>query len=195
MSKLFDEAVISHKKYIENFTSFTEEEWMPYYNTLSLKSLSSGEIFCEEGQDFRFASFVHKGLFESFYLTKDGKKFIKKFYWEGQPMAPYHSLLTNTPSNITIKAIEPSTVLIANYDDIIKTHEIPVWARVGRMIAEKELVEREEREKDLLISDAKTRFLNFKEKFPHLIDRVPQKMIAEYLGISPVSLSRLKNQK
>jgi CRP-like cAMP-binding protein len=140
--------------------------------------------------------FLIRGLVKKFYLTEDGKEFIKEFVWEGQTMTPYASLLRNVPATYTMEALEETEVLTIDYaivDELIRTN--PRWTLIGKALADYHFLNREDREMELLKYSAPERYAIFRRRFPHLLGRLKKQDIAAYLGITPVSLSRLEAAK
>jgi CRP-like cAMP-binding protein len=138
--------------------------------------------------------FLLRGLVKKFYLTEDGKEYIKEFSWEGQLTTPYASLLQKIPATYTQQALEETEILSIDYGVIEKLLATnPRWLVVGKALADYHFVNRETREMELLKFSAPERYALFRRRFPHLLDRLKKQDIAAYLGITPVSLSRLES--
>ena len=147
----------------------------------------------KEGEDYRKVTFILRGLVKKFYLTEDGKEFIKEFTWENQITTPYAAILRNIPATYTMETLEETTVLTIDYaavDELIRTN--PRWTMLGKAFADLHFLHREEREMELLKYSAPERYAIFRRRFPHLLGRLKKQDIAAYLGITPVSLSRLE---
>jgi CRP-like cAMP-binding protein len=137
--------------------------------------------------------FVEKGLFRLFYTDRNGKDFTKNFKSAGQFMAAKASLLLRSPSKLSIQALEDSTVLCFDYDDVLQMAEHSFrWQCLLRKAADADYLEKEKRESDLLFYDAKERYLNFIKERPDWENRIQQRYIASYLGMSPETLSRIR---
>lgn len=187
--------VANEKILQKNLTSIAPipaEEWLRLSSCLRKVTLASGEYFVKAGDKAHHIGFVVRGLLKKFYRTDEGQEFIKDFSVEASLVTSYSSLLQSTPSRLNIQATENTELLVIPYADFIAMYQFHVcWQELGRKIAENLFIEREQREWELLIFPAKARYEMFKERYPNLLGRVPQYEIASYLGISPISLSRL----
>lgn len=176
--------------------SIPDSEWEYLRRGLSYRDLSAGEYLLRAGDVPLEIGFVLSGLLEKFYETADGHSFIKDFSLKLRLVTAYSSLLLAKPAHLNIRAIEDSRLLMisfSHFQALYKRHSC--WQELGRKIAEALFIEREQRESELLMLKAEERLDLFMNKFPDLIQRIPQYSIASYLGISPVSLSRLIGKK
>jgi CRP-like cAMP-binding protein len=136
---------------------------------------------------------VVSGLLRLYYIDANGNEFIKSFCVENEIVAAYSALLLHEPSRLFIQALEPSTLLVADfaeYQAVSAQHAC--WQMVNSRIAETLFIKKEKREAALLLDDAETRYRAFLAEYPQLEQRVKQHHIASYLGITPVSLSRIR---
>ena len=102
-------------------------------------------------------------------------------------------MITQTPSTLTVEALVPSTLITLSRtvsQQLFDRHH--GWERVGRRIAELQFIERELREHELLCLTPLQRYEKFRRERPQLLNIIPQYLIASYLGITPVSLSRIR---
>ena len=153
----------------------------------------SGGYFLRASETSRKVGFVTKGLFRIFYTDFEGKEYTKNFKSSGQFIGALASLLLNVPSRLSIAALENSTVLCFDYDKILQIAEHSLsWQRLLRKITEIDYLEKEQRESDLLFYNAKERYQNFIMEHPNWDNRIQQRYIASYLGISPETLSRIR---
>ncbi|MBC8161210.1 MAG: Crp/Fnr family transcriptional regulator [Roseiflexaceae bacterium] len=137
--------------------------------------------------------FVVSGLLRLFYLDTAGNEFTKSFCDTNDLVSAYSALLLGTPSRLFIDALEDTTLLVAEYSDYqALSAQHPCWARVNQKRAELLFIKKEQRESALLLDDAQTRYQQFLSEYPDLDRRVKQHHIASYLGITPVSLSRIR---
>lgn len=137
--------------------------------------------------------FVHRGLLRFYYVGDDGVESNKAFVAEGEFAAPLAAFQLGLPVTYGVQALEPTAFLAANYTQFVALFDAaPAFDRLGRKLAEHLLVRKERRTRSFLQQDAGERYRDFAQEHPALIERVPQYQIASYLGISEVSLSRLK---
>ena len=148
-------------------------------------SVKKGEILQRSGEINTKIYRVKSGLLRSYYLDSDGKKHIFMFAPEGWTIAD--TVSPDQPSDLFIDAIENSTVLIYK-KDIDKEQK-----NVGKLV--KRLYVLQRRIIMLMSTPAIDRYDHFIKTYPNITQRVPQKMIASYLGITPEALSKLKRMR
>lgn len=168
-------------------------EWEFLADRLRVVKLDPGERFTEFGEIADRFGVVTEGVLCKRYVIHTGEGFVRGFAAEGELAGAYVSLLTKAPSELSVEAVTRAEVLIVPYAvmDILYARHV-CWERIGRRLAESFLVEREYRAAQLLTCDATARYLNFLATHDHLIGRVREADVASYLGITPVSLSRIK---
>ena len=184
------------RDYLERIVPIPDLEWRRLQASLSSLKLKRADYFVSAENTAKDIGFVLSGLLKKFYRTTDGKEFIKDFSPERRLVTAYSSLLQNKPARLNIQAIEPTKLLVIPFKKFKLLYEYhPCWQELGRKIAENLFIEREQREYELLLFPAKERYDIFLQQYPDLLTRVPQYEIASYLGISPISLSRLVGKK
>lgn len=157
--------------------------------------ITKGDYYIREGQIPKKFAFVEKGLFRYLYINNKGTEFTKNFILENNFVSAYSAMISKQPSRMFIEALEDSYIYDINYADWLelkKGHEC--WNRFLVLILEKAFSTKEIRERDLLLLEAQERYDIFKKEFPTLENRIKQHQIASYLGISPISLSRIRNK-
>lgn len=152
-----------------------------------------GELFVRAGEVPEQIAFLDAGLMRLFYIRADGEEFTKSFLPEGEIVGAYSALLRREPSRLWIDALEDSSLLAAPYREYTRLAEIhPCWQIINRKIAEALFIKKEQREASLLLDNAETRYRTFLAEYPNLEHRLKQHQIASYLGITSVSLSRIR---
>lgn len=155
----------------------------------------SGDFFVHAGDIPTQLGFVVKGLFRLYYLTLDGVEFTKSFCTENEFLGAYSAFLRQEECRLYIEALEDSTMLLIDYaalHTLFSSH--PCWMTLRCYIAEQLFIKKERRESELLLDDAQTRYLKFLAEYPNLESRLKQYQIANYIGITPISLSRIRSQ-
>ncbi len=183
------------RKYIEKFSGITDDDWDLLQPHLVIKSLAKNELFIAEGKRAQEIGFVLSGMFRQYY-TKDGEEKTTYFFFENHLMASYISCVTGKPSLVTIEALSDTGYISFPYKILQQLFEQSMaWQKFGRLIAEYLTIGLEERMVSLLLQSPEERYLDLlgsnKRK---IMERVPQHYIANYLGITPVSMSRIRSR-
>ncbi len=158
-------------------------------------SFPKGAFLVRAGKVPQTLSFVVSGIVRLYYITPTGVEVTKSFRTENYFVAAYSALLQGIPSRMFIQTLEPTSLLMApyrSYQTLASGH--PCWQTVDLKTAEWLYVKLDQRESELLLDDAATRYLKFLAEYPGLVHRVKQYHIASYLGITPESLSRIRAQ-
>lgn len=162
---------------------------------LETKSLQKNEFFIREGKRAFEIGFVLEGTLRQFY-NKDGEEKTTYFFFEKDFISSYISCITNQPSLITIEALSNVTYISFPYNILTDSfNRSMAWQQFGRVIAEYLMIGLEERMVSLLIKNPEERYVDLlKSNKQRIIARIPQHYIANYLGITPVSMSRIRNR-
>ena len=157
------------------------------------KTVEKGEFLLKEGEICNHSFFVEKGLLRFYALNEEGKENILQFATENWIVSDRGSAYFQQPSTYYIDAIEPTTVVMINQDFITKVAEINPNFRIhNERLLQNHIRSLYKRVSLLLGASAKTRYLDFIKTYPDVTLRVPQWMIASYLGVTPESLSRVR---
>jgi len=171
-----------------------DSEWLFLESFFIPMKYKKGDHLLNAGDETDSMYIIQKGLTRSYYIDHNGKEFNKIFLSEGDIASAYVELLNNIPSRLDIQALEDTEVLVVKYKDIqnlYKRHHC--WNEVGRRVAENFFILKEQREYEFLLLEASDRYQNFLKDYTHIKKRLTQYHIAAYLGITPVSLSRIIN--
>lgn len=183
------------RNHIEVFIKLTDAEWELLLPHLEIKTLRKNGLFIAEGKRAYEVAFVIEGMFRQFY-TKDGEEKTTYFFFENHLMSSYFSCITGKPSLITIEALSNATYVSFPYKILQQLFEASMaWQKFGRLLAEYLGMGLEERMVSLLTQSPEERYvglLNSNKK--KILERIPQHYIANYLGITPVSMSRIRNR-
>lgn len=183
------------RKHIDAFVKMTDDDWELLHPHINLHSLHKNQFFIQEGKRETRVGFVIDGMLRQFY-TKDGEEKTTYFFFENHLMTSYVSCITGKPSLVTIEALSKVIYLSFPYkilQDLF--NKSMAWQKFGRLIAEYLGIGLEERMVSLLLQSPEERYidlLNSNKK--KIIERIPQHYIANYLGITAVSMSRIRNR-
>lgn len=180
---------------IAELTNFAALEIAELLEIGTIKTYEPNACFLRAGQIPAKFGFVISGLFRYVYVSEQGKEFTKVFMPEKSFISSYSAMISKKPSHFFIESLEPSKVLTIAYEDWEKLRGInPKWNLLLIKLLEKGYAIKEKREREFLLLDSETRYKIFLEEYPDLEKRVRQFMIASYLGITPVALSRIRKK-
>ena len=154
------------------------------------------ECICTEGSVPDEVYFVNKGIIRVLLTDSEGKEHTVHFALENQFIADYSGFLQQQPGLYTLQALEDCHLTVLPRPTIEWGYaHLREGQKMGRLIAEFYFIYQDERIKNQYVRTAKERYDAITEVFPNIHKRVPQHMIASYLGISPIHLSRLKRSR
>jgi CRP-like cAMP-binding protein len=182
-------------KSIRERISISNEEF-DFCKTLFIpKKLRKKQYLLQEGDVCRYMAFVEKGLLRTFTIDEKGNEPILQFSMEGWWIADLYSFLTDQASLYNIEALEECELLLinkANWNILLE--KIPAFERYFRILIQNNLIATQTRLMSSLSETAEEKYTKFIDNFPGCINRVPQHMIASYLGVTPETLSRIRSQ-
>lgn len=180
-------------RYIQEFAGVTNEQLEQIEKQVQKRFIEKSEILLHKGQVCNNFFYVEKGLLRFYSIDKKEKENILEFAPEKWLVLDRASFYFGEPSEYYIDAIEPTTVAVLDEEFINITSEIsPQFRKYNERILQNHIRHLQNRIDQLIGSNAEERYLDFIEKYPDLTLRVPQWMIASYLGITPESLSRVR---
>ena len=165
--------------------------------TTSFKELKikKGDHFLKEGEPNLLLGFIVNGLVR-IYITKKGEEqSCIDFSKEGEFITVYESFLQKGISTQSIQAIEDTTLLVINNNDLQNLYQnIPNGDKLGRIVIEKRFIELAKQLYSIYLHNSEQRYLHFVKTYPDLLQRVPQYYIASFVGVKPQSLSRIRKR-
>ena len=171
-----------------------EEEDILKSNVIYRKYLK-GQYVVQQGDVCKYSGFVVSGCTKTFYMDDDGQEHIIMFSIEDWWASDIGSFITQTPADYNVQCIENTELILFPYDVNEELYKkIPKLERFFRQVFEKGLVASQKRLVRSFSMTAKEQYLYFKEQYPKIEQRIPQYMIASYLGITKEFLSKIKSQ-
>ena len=174
-------------------TSISEDE-LEFAKTLFLpKKLRKKQYLLQDGDVCKYTAFVEKGLLRTFTIDGKGNDHILQFSMEGWWIADLYSFYTGEVSSYNIEALEDCELLLItepNYEILLD--KIPILERYFRILIQNNLVATQRRLMDSMSVPAEEKYLKLINNFPDGLQRIPQHMIASYLGITRETLSRIR---
>ncbi|MCL4262595.1 MAG: Crp/Fnr family transcriptional regulator [Anaerolineae bacterium] len=179
---------------VSQWVDLSATQWQQFAAIFRPRLSEKGQYVALPGDNTHQIIFVIAGLLRFYYVDEEGQETNKAFVGENEFAGPLASAVLGLPLYFGIQALEATRLLMAPYTAYAHLFDQDlVFERLGRKLTETLLVRKEVRTRSLLQQNATERYLGFLEMYPHLVNRIPQYHLASYLGISEVSLSRLKN--
>jgi CRP-like cAMP-binding protein len=183
------------KQNIANHISLSENEMEDFCSLFDKKLIQKKNFLLREGEICKFEGFVTKGLFRVYHIDKNGFEQILYFAIENWWITDIDSFTNETPSQLFIEALEDSEVLvISKKDKEFAYANLPKIEKLFRVMTQKTHVALQRRMIDNLSKTAESRYIEFIEKYPQLIQRLSNIQIAAYLGITNVFLSNIRKK-
>jgi CRP-like cAMP-binding protein len=183
------------KKFILSKSEISEEEFHQLSVYLKQKTIKKGELLLRQGEICTHSFFVSRGLLRSYTIDESGKEHIIQFAPEDWLIVDRSSSFFNLPSELYIDAIEDSEIVFLSSDFIAKASCLtPSFTAFNNKALHSHILQLQKRVNLLLGATAEQRYLDFIMLYPSLTLRIPQWMIASYLGITPESLSRVRKE-
>ncbi len=178
---------------IEKIIPLSELEKELILSKIEVKNYKAKTVLLNAGEICKHSYFVNSGILRSFNINDNIVEYVLHFACEGWWIGDMYSLLSQKPGNLFIEVNEDAEVVILSKENQEELYlKIPKLERFFRILTENSLVAHQERLMDNLSLSAEERFEKFCSKYPTLIQRVPQKQIASYIGVTPEFFSKMK---
>lgn len=181
------------RSFFASIAPLSAEAWALAEGRFHREVLPAQTHLIREGQVCQRLSFVTRGLLRLYY-QRDGAERIMLFFREGSVAGDYFSFLTQTPSLRPVQTLEETELYHLGYADLQALYRHPDWSTIGRKLNEQAYLFAVQRANRLIHDEPETRYHQFCQEQPELIQRVPQYMIASYLDMEPETLSRIKRR-
>lgn len=183
------------RQVMQQMINITEEELESFLNKTSIKTFKRQEIVSTPDSIPNNIFFINKGIIRVYITDSEGTEHTIHFALENQFIADYSNFIKQQPSFYTLQALEETEVVILPRKTIEWGYNnLTEGQKMGRLVAEYYFIYQDDRIKNTYTRTPKQRYDSITDIFPNIHNRVPQHMIASYLGITPIHLSRLKKE-
>ena len=182
-------------KNVSKHIQLTKDEEKIFISFLKEKKIKRKQFILRENEICENSIFVINGCLRGYTIDPNGFEHILQFAPPDWWIADMYSLITQKPGNLNIDAIEDTEVLLLSRKNQEKLFvDVPKFERFFRIITENSLVANRQRVLDNMSLTAQQRFAAFCHHYPTLIEHLPQKLIASYIGVTPEFLSKVKSE-
>lgn len=160
------------------------------------RTYQPGEVLIDEGSKNKEIFYVRKGLIRCFYVNSNADEITFQLFPESNPVLNFHTLLFDEPSKFVYTAHERTKVYCIDYDALMKiTRDNVHLLEINRgFIGKRAIKQAFMRIESLVFLTPEERYIKYLKDFPNIVHRAPDKYIANVLGITPVSLSRIRHR-
>lgn len=182
-------------EHIEEKVQLNEKDKALVMNFFKSKKLRKRQYLLQEGDMCKYISFVAQGLMKSYTVDEKGNEHINLFAWEGWWISDFASFIFGNEAKLNIDTIEDTTLLLLsgeNYEKMLK--DVPAMDRYFRILYQNSLATKDNRLISANTHTAEEKYAMFLDTYPSISQRLPQNLIASYLGLSPETISRIKRR-
>jgi CRP/FNR family transcriptional regulator, cyclic AMP receptor protein len=186
------EAINAH---ISRTCSFTEEELRIFNSLLEVRSVKKKTHLLQQGEVCTFEAYLNKGCIRNYYIDENGFEVILQFAIEDWWTSDIGSFHNQMPSNMFIETLEDCELLVLTFqtkEELLR--RVPKLERVFRLMVQRNLTTLQNRLMNTISKNAEEKYLDFTHRYPTISQRVPQHLIASFLGISPEFLSKVRTR-
>ncbi len=188
---------MSNKHFLTNIFSeqnFKPEDYEKILNAYERKEFAKNDYLIREGSVANFYYFVESGFARSYAIDLEGNDISTKFFSSTDIVIDWHSYFLKTKCREDIQAITPCVMWKISFENFMKLFNIEAFREVGRTKLISNYFELKTHSVSIISDPAKDRYLNLIKQKPDIVQNVPLKQIATYLGITDTSLSRIRKE-
>lgn len=182
------------RSYLEHFSPLPERDWEVFVSRLEERSFARKELILAAGKIEDHVSFIEEGIIR-YFVQEEEKEITFEIAFPNSFATAYDSFLTRAPVRYHAEALTDVRVWRIGYEDLQEMYATTsVGDRIGRLAAEELYIKKNKRQLSLLKDSAEQRYLGLLTDQPQLIQQVPLKYLASYIGITPQALSRIRKR-
>ncbi|WP_169739279.1 Crp/Fnr family transcriptional regulator [Dyadobacter crusticola] len=183
------------KSAFESLVELSQPEWDFLKEAFTVRVVESKTIIASEGDVAKEIYFICSGLARLFYQTKDSDQITAFIFSENMFASCLESFIKQQPSTQNLETIEPCTLLVLSKEKLDLLYEqVPKCHVIMRKVMEARFIYSQQLLSSYILAGPQERYELFVRQYPHLVQRVPQYILASFLGVTPVSLSRIRKR-
>jgi CRP-like cAMP-binding protein len=184
------------RAYIEEITTIEDRDWEIFSSKLIKREFSKKTKLLNVGETENHISFIEDGIVRLLIPNEDEEKEITfGFSFGNEFISAYDSFLTQTPTLYELETLTKTTIWSISHTDLQEVYRsTQIGNLIGRFYSERLYLIKSKREQSLLNDSAEKRYLNLFKERPKLIQEIPLKFIASYIGVTPQALSRIRKR-
>ncbi|MCP4121817.1 MAG: Crp/Fnr family transcriptional regulator [Bacteroidetes bacterium] len=186
-------SVIEH--FTTMFPSLKEEDISDVLKISRPETYQKGELLIRAGETKKEIWFVLKGLVRAYYVKENGQEMTPFFWSENEITAPWEAIYMNQPSQLNFEAVEPTLIVAGDFvafRTLVNTN--PRIQKAYMEMMEQILSATLMQSQSFRNEKPEDRYIHLQQENPQLVPRLPQKLLASFLGITPISFSRMKKR-
>ena len=181
--------------YFKVFKGLKFEDLLKISQLVKRRKLSPSEIYMEEGATRKKVAYIKKGLMRAYFIKENGDEITTLLRWEDTFIASHDVIIHDRPSRYYFEALEKTELIEIDYEvlqSVIENNQ--KFEQVRKHFLLKMLGESLEKVESFILLSPEERYIQLVKEQPNIVNRVPGKYIANILGITPVSLSRIRKR-
>ncbi|MFT3823820.1 MAG: cyclic nucleotide-binding domain-containing protein [Chitinophagaceae bacterium] len=182
------------RQYFENMVPFSDKDWAIFFSKLQRVEVPGKTLLLKTGQKEQYLSFIEQGIVR-FFIPKEENDVTFSFSFSNTFVSAYDSFLTQSPSTYDVETIADTILWRVTWQHLQEIYkESDMGQLIGRYAAEDIFLKKAKRELQLLTQTAEELYLHLLTEQPHLVQQIPLKYLASYIGITPQALSRIRKR-
>ncbi len=178
----------------ETAVKISDDEWKFFSDRLTKQEFDKKAAILRAGRVEKYLSFIEEGIIR-FFIPTETDDLTFSFSFQGSFLSAYDSFLMQAPCIYEVECIAPTVLWRISFEDLQQVYQhTKVGNHIGRLASEDLFLKKMKRELSLLSYSPEQRYLNLFSEQPHLLQQIPLKYIASYIGITPQALSRIRKR-